>query len=88
MSKASVAVVIGQRVDRAPAARFGPVGLSQEEGISSEQGTRVYDPGDLEQPGPLASVLMQASAMPAGFHPRSTHMTIIAILIGLLTEPR
>jgi hypothetical protein len=55
--------------------------------FSSAQGVRVYDLGDLEQPGPLAPELLQAEPMGAGFDPGSVQMGIIAILIGLLAEP-
>lgn len=56
--------------------------------FSSAQGVRVYDLGDLAQPGALAPVLLQAEPMGDGFDPRQTQMGIIAILIGLMTEPR
>ena len=55
--------------------------------FSSTHGIRVYDLGDLAQPGPLAPVLLQAEALPAGIDPSATQMGIIAILIGLLVEP-
>ena len=55
--------------------------------FSSTQGIRVYDLGDLEQPGPLTPVLLQAAPMGAGFDPGSAQLGIIAILIGAVTEP-
>jgi hypothetical protein len=56
--------------------------------FSTASGIRVYDLGDLEQPGPLAPVLKEAEPADAGFVPQRTEMGIIAILIGLLAEPR
>jgi len=55
--------------------------------FSSGQGVRVYDLGDLEQPGPLTPALLQAEPMGSGFDPRSVQMGIIAICIGVVAEP-
>jgi hypothetical protein len=46
------------------------------------------DLGDLSVPGPLAPVVLDSITVGAGFEPASTRMGIIAILIGLLAEPR
>jgi hypothetical protein len=55
--------------------------------FSSAHGVRVYDLGDLTQPGALAPALLQAEPMGAGFDPRSVQLGIIAILIGVVAEP-
>jgi hypothetical protein len=54
--------------------------------FASSQGIRVFELGDLQAPGPLAVV--QRDAIPAGFDPQSAQLGIIAILIGLVAEPR
>jgi len=56
--------------------------------VSMAQGLRVYDLGDLTQPGPLAPVLIEAGAVEEDVVPEQTQMGIIAVLIGLLVEPR
>lgn len=56
--------------------------------LSSEQGVRVYDLGDVREPGTLAPVLLEQEQATDGFDPRQTQMGIIAILIGLTAEPR
>jgi hypothetical protein len=57
-------------------------------GAFSRTGTiRVVDLGDLSVPGQLAPVVLDSIELGAGFNPASTRMGIIAVLIGLLTEP-
>lgn len=56
--------------------------------LSMAEGVRVYDLGDVREPGPLTPVLLQAEPAMAGFDPSRTQMGIIAILIGLFVEPR
>jgi hypothetical protein len=56
--------------------------------FSCDAGIRVFDLGDLTEPGPLAPVQVDAFAAASGFDPRRTEMGIIAILIGLVAQPR
>jgi len=56
--------------------------------LATEAGVRIVQLGDLTVPGPLAPVELASFAAGDGFVPASTQMNIIAILIGLLVEPR
>jgi len=56
--------------------------------FASPQGVRVFELGDLAAEGPLDPAPRDAIAMEAGFDPDSVSMGIIAILIGLVAEPR
>jgi hypothetical protein len=56
--------------------------------FASSFGVRVFDLGDVTKPGPLAPVEVDRLAMSAGVRPESVQMGIIAILIGLVVEPR
>lgn len=55
--------------------------------FASTGGVRLFDLGDLSASGPLEPVQTAALAVGPGFDPRSTHLGIIAILIGLLAQP-
>lgn len=56
--------------------------------LASANAIRLLDLGDLTATGPLAPV-QSSSLMPgAGFDPESTRVGIIAILIGLMTQPK
>lgn len=55
--------------------------------FSSTNGIRLFDLGDLSQTTPLAPVQKATIAGGTGFDPESTHLGIIAILIGLLAQP-
>jgi hypothetical protein len=56
--------------------------------FSSPQRIRVYDLGDIAKPGALSPGLVDAIAAPSGYDPNQTQLGIIAILIGLVAEPR
>lgn len=55
--------------------------------FASTNGIRLFDLGDLSATGPLAPVQKGVIAGGAGFEPESTHLGIIAILIGLMAQP-
>lgn len=56
--------------------------------FSSDAGIRVVDLGEVTAPGPLAPALVEALTVGAGFAPDDVQLGIIAVLIGLLVEPR
>jgi hypothetical protein len=56
--------------------------------FSSPQRIRVYDLGDISKPGLLSPGLVDAIGAPSGYDPNETQLGIIAILIGLVAEPR
>src|SRR5262245_46955374 len=55
--------------------------------FASSEGIRVFELGDLEAPGPLAPAQRDAIAI-GDLDPGSVQMGIIAILIGVVAEPR
>lgn len=55
--------------------------------FASADGIRLFDLGDLSAPGTLHPTQVGALAVGGGFDPRSAHLGIIAILIGLITQP-
>jgi hypothetical protein len=55
--------------------------------LASPGGIRLFDLGDLSATGPLQPVQAAALAVGPGFDPRSTHLGIIAILIGVVAQP-
>jgi hypothetical protein len=56
--------------------------------LASAAGVRLLDLGDLSSPvAPLQPVQRAVIAGGAGFEPESTHLGIIAILIGLVSQP-
>jgi hypothetical protein len=55
--------------------------------FASPNGIRLFDLGDLSATGPLSPVQKGVIAGGAGFDPGSTHLGIIAILIGLVAQP-
>ena len=52
-----------------------------------QDGIALFDLGDLAGPGPLQPALLGTLPVSASFDPDSTHLGIIAILIGLVVEP-
>ena len=56
--------------------------------LASPGGIRLFDLGDISAPGALQPVPAGTLAVGAGFDPRSTHLGIIAILIGLVAQPQ
>jgi hypothetical protein len=56
--------------------------------LASANAIRLLDLGDLSATGPLAPVQASSITMGAGFDPESTRVGIIAVLIGLLTQPK
>ena len=56
--------------------------------LSMAQGIRVYDLGDVREPAPLDPLLLDVIIAPSVYDPSRTQMGIIAILIGLVVEPR
>jgi hypothetical protein len=55
--------------------------------LSHEDGVALFDLGSLAGPGPLQPALLETLPVSASFDPDSTHLGIIAILIGLVVEP-
>jgi hypothetical protein len=57
--------------------------------FASSDGIRLFELGDLSGPGPLAPTLLASAAVTATFNPTLTlRAGIIAVLIGLVAEPR
>ena len=56
--------------------------------LASAHNIRLLDLGDLSATGPLAPVQSSALTLGEGFDPESTRVGIIAILIGLLRQPK
>jgi hypothetical protein len=52
-----------------------------------DSGIALFDLGDLAEQGPLQPALLGTLPVSASFDPASTHLGIIAILIGLIVEP-
>jgi hypothetical protein len=55
--------------------------------LASSAGIRLFDLGSLPAPGAVQPVQAGFVAAAPGFDPRSTHLGIIAILIGLVAQP-